>query len=223
MRSRFRRASLPLTSKSTHQRRGAPKRSLSLSWTAATESAISGRAWRRTRPKRRPATRRPKQTPEPQMRRPPANPKHPTPKMAKRMTMMRSLSARLLAVADRRPPDVIIGGADNPYLRRWWLIPRNRFFNIYLHHFMRSDDDRALHDHPWPNISILLQGEYLEHRPGGIVIYRSTGQIILRGPRSAHRIELFRWCPASVWTLFITGPRVREWGFLCPQGWRHWR
>ena len=149
--------------------------------------------------------------------------------------MMRSLSARLLAVADRRPPDVIIGGADNPYLRRWWLIPRNRFFNIYLHHFMRSDDDRALHDHPWPNISILLQGEYLEHRPGGVVKYRRTGQIILRGPRSAHRIELQYhyvrvpdmphaiWRAPEIWTLFITGPKVREWGFLCPQGWRHWR
>lgn len=25
-------------------------------------------------------------------------------------------------------------------------------------------------------------------------------------------------------TLFITGPRVREWGFWCPKiGWRHWR
>jgi hypothetical protein len=23
------------------------------------------------------------------------------------------------------------------------------------------------------------------------------------------------------WTLFITGPRWREWGFHCPQGWIH--
>jgi hypothetical protein len=20
----------------------------------------------------------------------------------------------------------------------------------------------------------------------------------------------------------MTGPKVREWGFLCPNGWRHW-
>jgi hypothetical protein len=44
-------------------------------------------------------------------------------------------------VADHRPPDYIIGGEADPYLRRWWVIPRNRFFNIYLHHFVRSDDE----------------------------------------------------------------------------------
>ena len=35
------------------------------------------------------------------------------------------------------------------YLSRWHIIPRNRYFNIYLHKFVGSDDDRALHDHPW--------------------------------------------------------------------------
>jgi hypothetical protein len=49
-------------------------------------------------------------------------------------------------------------------MRRWWVIPRNKFFNIYLHHFLHSDDDRALHDHPWWNVSILLRsGSYVEH------------------------------------------------------------
>jgi len=27
----------------------------------------------------------------------------------------------------------------------------------------------------------------------------------------------------GAWTLFMTGRRCREWGFWCPQGWRHWR
>ena len=26
---------------------------------------------------------------------------------------------------------------------------RNKIFNIYLHQIIRSDDDRALHDHPY--------------------------------------------------------------------------
>lgn len=47
-----------------------------------------------------------------------------------------------------RAPDFYIGGNANPYLLRWWVIPRNRFFNVYLHKFLRDDDDRALHDHP---------------------------------------------------------------------------
>ena len=48
----------------------------------------------------------------------------------------------------RRPPDFVIGGADRPYMRRWYLVPKNTQLNVYLHHFRRSDDDRALHDHP---------------------------------------------------------------------------
>lgn len=49
---------------------------------------------------------------------------------------------------------------------------------------------------------------------------RDTGAITARRANAAHRIEVLS---APVITLFITGPRVREWGFLCPKGWRHWR
>jgi hypothetical protein len=67
-----------------------------------------------------------------------------------------------------REPDFVIG-ADSPggpYMRRWWIIPRNRFLNIYLHQILRDDDDRALHDHPWWNVSIILRGGYFECTPG---------------------------------------------------------
>ena len=65
-------------------------------------------------------------------------------------------------IADRRAPDLVIGGAADPYLRRWYVLPRNPVLNVYLHHFLRSDDDRALHDHPWVNASVLLDGDYVE-------------------------------------------------------------
>jgi hypothetical protein len=126
----------------------------------------------------------------------------------------------------RRAPDFVIGGAERPYLLRWWLIPRNRLFNVYLHCFMRSDDDRALHDHPWANCSIVLRGAYTEHTidAGGIQRRRviNAGSVRLRlSGRFAHRIELH---DGPCWTLFITGPRYREWGFHCPeQGWVHWK
>jgi hypothetical protein len=118
-----------------------------------------------------------------------------------------------------REPDQIIGGKERPYMLRWWVIPRNRFFNIYLHHFLRSDDDRALHDHPWWNLSILLRGRYLEHTRDRIRL-RHAGCMVLRRATCAHRIELI---DGPVWTLFLTGPKIRSWGFHCPQGWRHWR
>lgn len=118
-----------------------------------------------------------------------------------------------------RKPDLIIGGEDDPYLLRWWVIPRNPVFNIYLHCFKRSDDDRALHDHPWPfNISIILKNQYTEHTDRGAFL-RRAGQIKIRFGRAKHRVELTH---GDCWTLFITGPRLWEWGFYCPQGWRPW-
>lgn len=135
-----------------------------------------------------------------------------------------ALAPRLIALSERRAPDVIIGGVDDPYLRRWWLIPRNRFFNVYLHHFMRSDDDRALHDHPWWNLSVLLEGRYVEHtiEAGGINrrVKRWAGEWKFRRAAAAHRIELVA---GPCWTLFLTGPTIRSWGFHCPRGWVHWR
>lgn len=147
-----------------------------------------------------------------------------------------SLVDRFIARVTRRPPDFVIGGDDRPYLRRWWVIPRNRFFNIYLHQFLRSDDDRALHDHPWANCSILLRGAYAEHylsEMGNEVrhVLEAPAIRVRTSGRFAHRVELLRadWNGKRIgpeepcWTLFITGPRYREWGFLCPRGWVHWK
>jgi hypothetical protein len=127
--------------------------------------------------------------------------------------------------AVRRAPDWVIGDVEDPYLLRWWVIPRNRWFNVYLHCFLRSDDDRALHDHPWASVSMLLRGRYIEEtiRPGGVHAMRAcrAGAVRVRGARFAHRIIV---APGdSCWTLFITGPNVREWGFHCANGWRHWK
>lgn len=119
-----------------------------------------------------------------------------------------------------RAPDFIIGPHDAPYLRRWWVIPRNRFFNIYLHQILKSDDDRALHDHPWVNVSILLRGSYREVTPRGEFV-RKAGSLVFRRAKASHRLVVDSG--KCVWTLFVTGPVIREWGFHCPNGWRHWK
>lgn len=142
-----------------------------------------------------------------------------------------NIKDRLVARFARRPPDVVIGGHEYPYLLRWFVIPRNPLFNVYLHQFRRSDDDRALHDHPWLfNASWILAGGYIEHtiEAGGIALRtrRHAGDWKLRFGRSPHRVELLTENAASLpcWTLFITGPRVREWGFYCMErGWVHWQ
>ncbi len=136
---------------------------------------------------------------------------------------------RLQGIANRamaRKPDFIIGGAFDPYMYRWWMIPRNRVFNIYLHQFFRSDDDRALHDHPWANLSIVLAGEYVEHSiaAGGVHerhTYRAGDWRFRPSGRIAHRIELVN---GGCVTLFVTGPTYRQWGFHCPEaGWIPWK
>lgn len=150
------------------------------------------------------------------------------------MRLPEILRKRLLLAAFRtieaRKPDVTIGPPDDVYLERWFVIPRNRVFNIYLHRFRRSDDDRALHDHPWWNLSLVLHSGYVEERPvhrdapsgRRHATYRRQGSLLLRRPRQAHRLALLAGEPRPI-TLFLTGPRQREWGFWCPQGWRHWK
>jgi hypothetical protein len=135
----------------------------------------------------------------------------------------------------RRPPDETIGDLDgNPYMRRWHVVRKHELLdrdapdaiaklwphttppeNIYLHQFIRSDEDRALHDHPWPWTTILLDGSYIEHLsadPGDPTgptraTQRQPGEIVHRAEAARpHRIELIDGQP--VVTLFIT--------------WAHW-
>jgi hypothetical protein len=115
-----------------------------------------------------------------------------------------------------RKPDFVIG---EDYMWRWWVIPRNEQANVYLHRIMHSDDDRALHDHPWANTSVLLSGRYVEHTLAGAVM-REAGSVVTREATDAHRLEILPGEHAI--SLFMTGPKLREWGFHCPQGWRLW-
>lgn len=117
-------------------------------------------------------------------------------------------------------------GTKVPQLARWHLISRNNYFNIYVHQFHRSDSDRHLHDHPYLfNISVILRGQYCELLSHEWEKYRSEtrrqGQVIVRlNPFHAHKVILEDNTP--VWTLFIGGPRVRNWGFHVPHGWIAW-
>lgn len=132
-----------------------------------------------------------------------------------------SVTERIITCVTRRPPDFVIGGRENPYLLRWWVIPRNRFFNVYVHCFLRSDDDRARHTHPWLfNLSWLLRDGYREWLTDTDFVDRTAPAAKFRFGAAAHRIELTR---GPCWTLFVTGPRVRQWGFLCPRGFVHWK
>lgn len=108
------------------------------------------------------------------------------------------------------------------YMNRYWLIPYSRFpLAARVHQILRSDDDRAFHDHPWAYVTIILKGGYTEVRPifdeSGLFIgesreWRGAGSILYRPAKSWHRLEIAEG--VDTWTLFITGRKVQQWGFL---------
>jgi len=109
------------------------------------------------------------------------------------------------------------------YLDRWYIIPRNKYFNIYLHRFRGSDFAGALHDHPWWNVSFKLKGGLTElyENAEGIEVSRvlHRGIPYFRNPRMMHRLIL---TTDTAWTLFLTGPRIREYGYRW-HGWTHYK
>lgn len=149
----------------------------------------------------------------------------------------RYLYRKVAAVMQRREPDFQIGPKGAIYLQRWFAIPRNKWFNIYLHRFLMDDLDEALHDHPWVNCSILLDGSYYEvifaeDRDSAHFtrdnyfyksVYRREGSITFRRAVTAHRVVLLKSAatkePKPTISLFLTGPLLRTWGFDCPKGW----
>jgi len=111
------------------------------------------------------------------------------------------------------------------YLHRWHILPRNRWLNVYLHRFTGSDDERALHCHPWPSVSILLRGNLLEVMPGK---FREIPRWVPVLRRANHKHRLVHWGKPT-WTLFITGPRrhfpgtkIPMWFFHCVNGKKPW-
>ena len=123
-------------------------------------------------------------------------------------------------------------GENEPYLERYYLFlkERERFpFNVFLHKFLKSDPD-DVHDHPWPYATLILKGGYWEWIPIFDSVGRTTGEIQhWRGPghfrtcsaTSYHRIELDP--NITAWTLFMPGPKQREWGFLVKNKWVQWQ
>ena len=120
---------------------------------------------------------------------------------------------------------------NEPYLERYYLFLRDRErfpFNIFLHKFLKSDPD-DVHDHPWPYATLILKGGYWEWIPHFDTVGRKTGEYqVWRGPghfrvskaNSFHRIELDP--DITAWTLFMPGPKQRDWGFLVRNKWVQW-
>ena len=105
-----------------------------------------------------------------------------------------------------------------PLMYRYYLIDFV-WFGLYVHKFLRSDNDRHVHDHPWSFITFTL-GAYWEHLPDGTVHRRSRFSLLFRPAEWQHWVEI-RGGP--VWTIVFRFSRRRVWGFLTERGWTDWQ
>lgn len=120
------------------------------------------------------------------------------------------------------------------YMERWWFVRPCWWFpsGVRVHHILRSDNDRCLHDHPWPYMTIILRGGYYEltdavySRWDGVehamlAKWYGPGSILFR--RSTHKHRLILPANKTAWTLFFMGPYQQGWGFYTPEGKVPWR
>lgn len=118
------------------------------------------------------------------------------------------------------PSKVIYRGDGKKYLTRYYLFkkPKPWLPSIYIHCFHASDEDYELHSHPWNfSLSLILKGSYLEHfRVQDHCLSRllSSGNYNFITEGKYHKIELIT---NEVWTLFVSGQKVSDWGFWHPK------
>ncbi len=138
---------------------------------------------------------------------------------------------RVVDIMGRRDPTSL-------YLRRFGLL-RTRWFRLYLHKVLRSDDDADPHDHPWPWATLVLRGGYIDEQwtggldqvelavtgPRGVVAREPMlpGTFRRRRAEHLHRLQLLDETRPT-WTLVLVGRTARSWGFVTPdRGWIPWR
>ena len=100
-----------------------------------------------------------------------------------------------------------LGHPECPYMIRWIL--DFKLFSIRLHHWISSDDPRHFHDHPWNFISLVISGYLIDRHPGGDSD-RVTWSISKFPARHKHTVMVPE---CGAWTIMLTGPVIRKWGF----------
>jgi hypothetical protein len=137
-------------------------------------------------------------------------------------------------IADNNHPD------RGPLMIRWYLI-KTRWFGLFVHRFLRSDNDRHFHDHPWAFLTWLVGGGYWEHVPvdpqepcrfPGIRKWRPRWSLLYRPALWLHWVEVPQVArepgtgfyrdgvPIPVTTLVLVMHRQkRMWGFETERGW----
>lgn len=140
------------------------------------------------------------------------------------------------AFVSRVIPHEIIRIDGAPYLTRFYLNGKTNQRvmgegpQFYLHHFHKSDQGTELHNHPYTGTSLILAGGYIEERMSEFMLIGDSsngvggytevqprtylpGDTNEIGLEDFHRTDLLDK-RMGCWTLFVTGARVKSWGFI---------
>lgn len=115
-------------------------------------------------------------------------------------------------------------GRPELYMGRWWIIKegtgasrilrwltQDQYHSLRLHHIVRPDVDRDLHNHPFKYLSLILRGYYREELRGKTFRTLMAGDTARGFRNTFHRIA---YLPEDgVWTLFFMGKNHGLWGF----------
>jgi hypothetical protein len=101
-----------------------------------------------------------------------------------------------------------LGLPECPYVHRWRLELRGAG-SLRVHHWTGNDDNRAFHDHAWWFWTLVVKGGYTDNHPGGFEILRAPA---LRYRPAEYQHAVFPH-EGGAWTILLTGPKVRNWGF----------
>lgn len=164
-----------------------------------------------------------------------------------------SVANWLINRALRTPYSHLPSNEDPSYMRRYWLFnPYDRIdlplartelyltrfdwlpWSFRIHHIVREDRDRHLHDHPWNARTFILSGWYTEERlvklaakyydeldnpaygpPGQDTtetFFRRAGDTATLRFGEYHAVK--EVSEGGVWTLFVTSRYQGTWGFL---------
>jgi hypothetical protein len=101
-----------------------------------------------------------------------------------------------------------LGLKECPYVTRW--LAETPWASVRVHHWTGPDDDRAFHDHPWPFLTFVIRGGYIDFHPGGFDMLWAPA---VRFRPALHRHTVIPHPEAGAWTVLLTGPIIRPWGF----------
>jgi hypothetical protein len=81
--------------------------------------------------------------------------------------------------------------------------------SLRVHRWLAPDDDRAFHDHPWAFLTVVVRGGYTDRSPAG-ADHLQAGSVRYRPALHRHTVVPD---PGGAWTVMLTGPVRRQWGF----------